>query len=196
MPAPFGGTLTDAPEYTANEVYEIDQRDPCQGAGLGALFSGIGIQNEPHQQLANRTAFLKGRQDTNIANITTLQAFMAMFTSSVGGSGTGPSSVSAGGWRKFPQYDAALGLIQMIEQWGIGGADNATSGSIWVVTFPIAFLSVVGSLLITMTDGAPYGPTGVVKSGSVSLNGFSAVYSDDPSATSPMNPFYWRAIGY
>lgn len=64
-------TLIDNPpsSWTSNEVYEIAATDPVQGAATGAAFSGLGQINQPHQQLANRTAFLKGRQDTNIANI-------------------------------------------------------------------------------------------------------------------------------
>ena len=45
-------TLIDSPEYTANEIYEIQQTDPVEGAGTGASFSGIGVSNEPHQQLS------------------------------------------------------------------------------------------------------------------------------------------------
>ena len=70
-------TLIDIPEFTANEIYEIQQTDPVEGAGSGASFAGIGVSNEPHQQLANRTAFLYGRQNTNIANIGALQSFVA-----------------------------------------------------------------------------------------------------------------------
>jgi hypothetical protein len=73
-------TLIDSPEYTANEIYEIQQTDPVEGAGTGASFSGIGVSNEPHQRLANRTAFLYGRQNTNIANIGALQSFIAGFS--------------------------------------------------------------------------------------------------------------------
>jgi hypothetical protein len=67
-------TLIDEPEFTLNEVYSMQQTDPVEGAAAGASFSGIGISNQPHQQLANRTAFLKQRQDTNINNIGVLQA--------------------------------------------------------------------------------------------------------------------------
>ena len=73
-------TLIDDPEFTLNEVYEIQQADPVEGAALNASFGGIGISNQPHQQLANRTAYLKQRQDTNIGNIAVLQAFAAGFT--------------------------------------------------------------------------------------------------------------------
>jgi len=70
--------LIDSPEYTTNEVYEIAQTDKVEGAAAGASFGGIGVSNEPHQQLANRTAFLYGRQNTNIANITTIQGQVAV----------------------------------------------------------------------------------------------------------------------
>ena len=69
-------TLIDAPEFTLNEIYAMQQTDPVEGAAAGASFAGIGISNQPHQQLANRTAFLKQRQDTNINNIGALQAFV------------------------------------------------------------------------------------------------------------------------
>ncbi|HVN63423.1 MAG TPA: hypothetical protein VMT58_02205 [Candidatus Binataceae bacterium] len=49
-------TLVDVAEFAANEIYEIDASDPLEGAATGASFGGIGIDNEPHQQLANRTA--------------------------------------------------------------------------------------------------------------------------------------------
>jgi hypothetical protein len=71
-------TLIDSPEYTPNEIYAIQQVDKLEGAAAGASFGGIGVSNEPHQQLANRTAFLYGRQNTNIGNITTLQGQVAV----------------------------------------------------------------------------------------------------------------------
>src|ERR1017187_1771859 len=55
-------TLIDAAEFTSNEVYQIQATDPVEGAASGASFSGTGISNQPHQQLANRTTFLKQRQ--------------------------------------------------------------------------------------------------------------------------------------
>ena len=69
--------LIDSPSFTANEVYEIQATDAVEGAATGASFGGLGLSNQPHQQLANRTAFLKQRQDTNIGNIAALQAFAA-----------------------------------------------------------------------------------------------------------------------
>ncbi len=81
------GDADDAPEFTANEVYEIQATDNVEGAASGASFGGIGLSNQPHQQLANRTAFLKQRQDVNISNIAALLAFMSGFTGTMGASG-------------------------------------------------------------------------------------------------------------
>ena len=80
-------SLIDNAEYSANEVYQIQQTDPVEGAAMGASFGGIGVSNQPHQQLANRTAFIKNRQDTNITNIGVLQAFNALFTGAMGANG-------------------------------------------------------------------------------------------------------------
>ena len=70
--------LIDSPSFTANEVYEIQATDAVEGAATGASFGGLGLSNQPHQQLANRTAFLKQRQDTNVGNIAALQAFTTL----------------------------------------------------------------------------------------------------------------------
>jgi hypothetical protein len=80
-------TLIDSPEFSANEIYQIQQTDAVEGAAAGATFGGIGVSNQPHQQLANRTALLKQRQDVNIANIGVLQAFMAGFVGSLQANG-------------------------------------------------------------------------------------------------------------
>src|ERR1700735_3233624 len=102
--------LTDNPSFTANEVYEIASTDAVEGAAIGASFSGIGVSNQPHQQLANRTAYLKGRQDTNITNIAALQAFVALFT--------GTLNAGASGIIRIPFVDSVRGQIKMIVQYG------------------------------------------------------------------------------
>jgi hypothetical protein len=126
-------TLIDNAEFSANEVYEIQQTDAVEGAAIGASFSGIGVSNQPHQQLANRSAFIKGRQDTNIANIGVLQVFDALFTGSMG----------PNGYVTIPFADVQRGQIQLVIQWGFysfagltgDGIENAT----FTVTLPIAF---------------------------------------------------------
>src|SRR5271155_5219142 len=101
-------TLLDAPEFTANEIYAIQQTDPVEGAAALASFSGLGVTNQPHQQLANRTAVLKGRQDTNINNISVLQAFVAGFT----------GSLQTNGYLEIPLNDVQRGQVSALIQWG------------------------------------------------------------------------------
>jgi hypothetical protein len=101
-------TLTDNASFTANEVYEIAATDPVEGAATGANYGGIGISNQPHQQLANRTALLKQRQDINIANISTLLGFMANFT----------GSLQQSGYLEIPIADVNRGAVNAIVQWG------------------------------------------------------------------------------
>ncbi|HWA78760.1 MAG TPA: hypothetical protein VG848_00480 [Acetobacteraceae bacterium] len=69
----MSGTLIDSAAYTPNSVPSLLQTDKVEGQGAGASHGGIGNSNAAAQVLANRTAFLFGRQNTNIANITTLQ---------------------------------------------------------------------------------------------------------------------------
>ena len=144
-------TLVDSPSFTANEVYELQQSDQVQGQAVGAAFGGIGNDNEPHQQLANRTAFLKGRQDTNIANIGSLQSFVALFTGLMG----------PNGYLKIPYNDVSKGLIELIIQWGVivvaGQANSAIVNALLTQNFPIAFPNACQRLLpyweTNMTSG-------------------------------------------
>src|SRR5438876_113611 len=89
--------------------------------------------NQPHQQLANRTAFLKARQDTNITNIGVLQAFDALFTGSMGSTG----------YLRVPFTDLSRGQIQVTVQWGFysfaGLAPGDVTNQSFTVTLPVAF---------------------------------------------------------
>src|ERR1700722_6109003 len=100
-------TLIDNPEFSANEIYELQQTDAVEGAASGASFGGLGISNQPHQQLANRTALLKQRQDVNIASIGVLQAFMAGFI----------GSLQTNGYITIPINDVAGGPLAAIIRW-------------------------------------------------------------------------------
>jgi hypothetical protein len=121
-------TLIDEPEFTLNEVYAMQQTDPVEGAAAGASFSGIGISNQPHQQLANRTAFLKQRQDTNMNNIGVLQAFQAAFTSLMG----------PNGYLMTAAVDVNRGAINPMLQWGQYGSPLPPNAS-YSFNFPNAF---------------------------------------------------------
>lgn len=126
-------TLIDTPSFTSNEVYEIQATDAVEGAALGASFDGIGLSNQPHQQLANRTSFLKQRQDTNIANITALQSFVGLFKGLMG----------ASGYLEIPFLDLNRGLITGYVQWGFCSIDGLTQAQVtnkpFTAPFPIAF---------------------------------------------------------
>src|SRR5882672_6902011 len=101
-------TLVDTPTFIANEVYEIQATDSVEGAAVDASFSGLGISNQPHQQLANRTSFLKQRQDVNIASLAVLRSFMNGFVGLVDGIG----------YLKIPVADVNRGSISAIVEWG------------------------------------------------------------------------------
>lgn len=129
------GTLTDNPSFTANEIYKIQETDPCEGAGEGASFGGIGVNNQPHQQLANRTA--KNRADiiTNTAAIAVLNTFKELFA----------SLLAPNGYLKIGAQDANLGQIDIIIQWGFyappGGINGDTDCAVaWPMAFPTACL--------------------------------------------------------
>ena len=53
--------LIDVQVYEDNGVLVPEAGDPVQGAVTGALFGGVGQNNVPHQQLADRTAWLKAQ---------------------------------------------------------------------------------------------------------------------------------------
>jgi hypothetical protein len=126
-------TLLDSPAFAANEVYEIQQIDAVEGAAIGASFNGIGVSNQPHQQLANRTAFLKTRQDTNLVNIGILQSFTALFSGSMG----------PNGYLAVPFNDVNRGQISAIVQWGFysfaGLSGNAVANATFTITLPTSF---------------------------------------------------------
>src|ERR1700685_1716052 len=175
-------TLIDAAEFTSNEVYQIQATDPVEGAASGASFSGTGISNQPHQQLANRTAFLKQRQDVNISNIGVLQAFMANFAGAMG----------ANGYLKLPVADVNKGLIQYVIQWGFvnWGQPGNPHGLYGPYTFPIASPNACEVFL----------PITVNPNASGSSNGADVImgrYNNQRGAGNDNNSgFYWIAIGF
>jgi hypothetical protein len=189
-------TLLDAPEFTANEIYAIQQADPVEGAAASASFSGLGVSNQPHQQLANRTSLLKQRQDVNITNIGVLQAFAAGFT----------SSLQTNGYMRIPLNDAQRGQVSALIQWGFYSLPQLKVGVdaqyslVWPVAFPNAILV------------APFATNNYLKTGGMNLVVSSVSYSvsgatfvlDVPGAllgtnsavAETTNGFSWLAIGF
>jgi hypothetical protein len=189
-------TLIDSPEFTANEIYQIQQTDPVEGAGAGASFSGIGVSNEPHQQLANRTAFLYGRQNTNIANIGALQSFVAGFT----------GSLKTAGYLKIPLTDVSRGPMIVIIQWGyyVLAQQSIPNDTQYTVSWPISFPNAI--LLPPLATNVYYLTAGGTTAASVVSYGVSgATFVLDVPGTllqkaglgsEQSNGFSWLAIGY
>lgn len=112
-------TLINSAEYTANEIYEIQQTDKIEGAASGASFGGIGVSNQPHQQLANRTAFLYNQQQTDKANIATLQGQVSEIFNTYG-----ISVFTSSGTFTVP---ANVTRLNRVELWGGGGGGGGSS---------------------------------------------------------------------
>src|SRR5713226_7611552 len=120
-------TLIDNAEYTTNEIYEIQALDAVEGAAVGASFGGVGISNQPHQQLANRTAYLYNQ-------IRNLQGQLGALTS-------GSGQVGARGYLKLPISDSVRGKITLLVQWGsFVGNQNGAMRVAWPTPFPNACL--------------------------------------------------------
>ena len=191
-------TLIDSAEFTANEIYQIQQTDPVEGAATGASFSGVGVSNQPHQQLANRTAFLKQRQDTNIGNIGVLQAFVAGFA----------GSLQTNGYMMIPIVDVQRGLVAAIVQWGFFPLSQARirQDTEYVVNWPIAFPNTIlvppfASNFYYATGGANLvvSPTAYTRTGAtfvLDVPGAAINASDVPVGPEVTNGFSWLAIGF
>ena len=185
-------TLIDAPAFTANEVYEIQATDAVEGAASGASFGGIGLSNQPHQQLANRTGFLKERQDVNIGNISTLLAFMAGFAGSMG----------ANGYVKIPVVDVSRGPLTAVVQWGIvtpaGGLGNDEAYTVsWPTMFPNACVWA-GATLINLFENIHMGKLVMEVVGFTTTTGtfFADLIGGALLNQSPNDGFYWLSIGF
>lgn len=184
--------LLDNPAFTANEVYEIQATDAVEGAATGASFGGIGVSNQPHQQLANRTAFLKQRQDTNIGNITAMQSFDALFK----------GLMSTSGYLQVPFADVNRGLITATLQWGslfpAGGlVQDQTYAVTWPIQFPNACVWALASLSNSTAD-VNCGKLVMETVGFTAANGiFMSDFISGAAITTHKNDgFYWVSLGF
>lgn len=200
------GTLIDSPSFTANEIYQIQATDPVEGAADGAGFGGIGVSNQPHQQLADRTAFLKQRQDTNIGNIGALQSFTGLFKGLMG----------VNGYVQIPFIDVNRGLISAWLQWGFCSIDGLVQSQItnkpltipFAVEFPSACLWVIAQWASNNQEGAGAlaGAALGLETLSISrtqvtffsdFNGTGAIrIASKASGKQGLTGFYWVAIGF
>jgi hypothetical protein len=188
-------TLIDSPAFSANEIYELQQTDAVEGAASGASFGGIGISNQPHQQLANRTALLKQRQDVNIGSIAVLQAFVARFT----------GLLQANGYIQIPVADVSRGPITAIIQWGYYALPQAgiPSDTEYPVTWPIRFPNTILTPPLATNVYFQTGGRNTVAS-AVSWNAVGGIFVLDVPNSSygafigneRSNGFSWLAIGF
>jgi hypothetical protein len=184
--------LIDSPGFTANEVYEIQATDAVEGAASGASFGGIGLSNQPHQQLANRTAFLKQRQDTNLGNIAALQSFTALFKGLMAGRG----------YAQIPFMDTNRGLITATVQWGAlfptGGLGKDQT---YAITFPIQFPNACVWALASLSNSTADVNAGKLVMETVGFNSATGIFMSDfisgaMDASHTNDGFYWIAIGF
>jgi hypothetical protein len=201
-------TLIDTPAFTENEVYEIQATDAVEGAASGASLGGIGLSNQPHQQLANRTALLKRRQDANVANIGALQAFTALFKGLMGPSG----------YVEIPFLDVNRGMIAAVVQWGFISIDGLTGpqieNKVLSFNFPIAFPNACEWMLPAWASNSQTGP-GALSSAALGLETLSnslnktgaSVFADwndagtvnvanSATGKSGITGFFWIAVGF
>ncbi len=199
-------TLIDTPSFTANEIYQIHATDPVEGAADGASFGGIGISNQPHQQLADRTAFLKQRQDTNIGNIGALQSFTGMFR----------GVMAANGYVQIPFMDVNRGLIAGLVQWGFCSIDGLVQSQLTnqalTIPFPVQFPAACEWVIAQWASNDQTGP-GALSGAALGLetlsisrtqvtffadfNGEGVIsIANSASGRRGLTGFYWIAIGF
>jgi hypothetical protein len=187
---PTGTTyLTANPSYVwaDGDVYEIVQTDELEGAATGASFSGLGVENQPHQFLLNKINYLK----QNLVQAT--------------------SNVGTSGWYRIVAQDANLGKINIVEQWGMILASavptiNANNQALITFNFPLAFTAACwvifpyivlntnapnANLFLAVADILPIAPFNVLTN--------SILLGWQSSQTTFNNVVYgigWRALGY
>ena len=127
--------------WTDGDIYEFPQADQQEGAAIGASFSGLGVDNQPHQILLNKIQLTHKNQVVDEANIALLQTFANLFTSSVG----------TNGYLKLGTQDVSKGQIQLIFQWGtislLGLDGSALKNAVFSFNFPISFPNAIWMLL-------------------------------------------------
>ena len=180
-------TLIDNPSFTANEVYELQQTDAVEGAGSGASFGGLGNDNQPHQQLANRTAWA-------MLLIAQLTAWVAMLLTWMG---TFQCSLGVNGYIKIGMADIGLGSVVFVAQWG-RYTPVLTADGVYNIAWPIAFphLCLWGIASCSHSSGNPQG--GNVSMQIVGLFSDHGTFESNWTGTGGVveDGFYWFSIGY
>jgi hypothetical protein len=195
MSNPTGTTYLTANSgyaWTDGDVYEIAQTDQQEGAAIGGSFSGLGVDNQPHQALLNKVQLVHGRQLTDESNIGLLQAFQAMFTGSISGSF---------GFLKIPVTDLARGAITYLIQWGIYEPPSGVVGDMsYVITWNTPFPNLCSWAGATMAYNSTkdlgvgvWQPPNAAPA-LTTVNGTFYVNVFNVNGAQP--GFFWLAVGY
>jgi hypothetical protein len=188
--------------WTDGDVYEILQTDTVEGAAAGASFSGLGVDNYPHQVLLNKIQYTHNKQLTDEGNIAYLLSFIAQLTSNlVASSGSGGNS----GWAQVEVTDSSRGTIPWIVQWGeVLFGVRLGAGLYGPYSFARAFPNACLNMQITtITNSAADGGYGSGKNVIMMANDVPpsatafSIYNNQeaPSSNSAMG-FYYLAIGF
>ena len=199
--------------WADGDVYEIQQTDTIEGALSTASFSGLGVDNQPHQVLLNKINYTHTKQ---LADENTIAGLLA-------GGGAGSSiftgAVGPNGYVQMAAQDSALGAITVIFQWGtISFATTRFLGqghnNLFQFTFPIPFTTAVWWIqpyfqtnLVTgalaFTQGTAWSLETLVPIG-LSTNKICADWDGQAQAPPITNPpaqhgltgIGWMALGY
>jgi hypothetical protein len=181
--------LTANPSYAwaDGDVYEIQQSDQAEGAAGGASFSGLGVENQPHQYLLNKINYLK----KNLVQAT--------------------SNVGTTGWYRIAAQDAVLGQINIIEQWGMILAANvptinSLNQALITFNFPLAFTAACWVIFpyIALTTSAPSSNLQLSVGAVLAVAPFATLtnsillgwQSTQQSFNQSVYGIGWRALGY
>jgi hypothetical protein len=195
---PTGGYLIANNSYawTSGDVYEIAQTDTVEGAAVSASFSGLGVDNAPHQVLLNKIQYVYNKQVVDEQNIAYALAFLGGFASDVAGSG---------GWATVQVQDSSRGMVQLVMQWGqVLFGVRLGAGLYGPYSFARAFPNACLNIQITtITNGAADGGYGSGKNVIMVPNdlppsaaGFSIYNNVEAAASNSAMGFYYFAIGF
>jgi hypothetical protein len=170
--------------WTDGDVCQIPQTDTVEGAATGASFSGLGVENQPHQVLLNKIQLTHTKQLLDETAIATLQNFVGAFTSALGPSG----------WLKLGVQDVSKGFQQAIVQWGVVALSTVPTTYSFPIAFPNACFIVIAQPLVIEDIPGVFDVPGIVNlTAAPSRTQFTMAASLEPGDTWTV---YWLALGY
>lgn len=169
-------TITDHPNWADNEVLLIPADAPVEGAKEGGSYGGLGIDNYPHQQLANRTAFL-------------LQLVGQVASATVG-------EAAESGWVAIPFMEGGTTRRNLLVQWGTSQVTippNRRANH--AVSWPRQFLSLLCVVAVPILYSTLQDPNEFLVQYSPGASSTVIGEFGCRSTTSARHDFSWLAIG-